>query len=197
MEDALGGVMAKLQQAMKPNDPHAQKDSQNGQSSPDDDKNSQSSGDASSKTPSQHGNPAEPQHGDANGQATSSQAQAVEKSKSPAQLSNANQPASESGDNSQSGAGRNDGRKNVREAEQLKALGKLEEIIGKRSATLTGDMTVEKPSGKQQLKTEYTNQLGTHSDTGGEINRDEIPPEYRAYIRAYMDAMHKQASAAK
>jgi hypothetical protein len=197
MQDAMGGMMAKLQQALKPNDPRAQKDSQSGQKSPDDGKSAQTAGSANSKTPSQQGNSAQDQHGDSNGQPTSAQAQAVEKNTSASQLGNANQPANESADNSQSGAGRNDGRKEMREAEQLKALGKLEEIIGKRSAAVTGDMTVEKPSGKQQLRTDYSNQLGVHSDLGGEINRDEIPPEYRAYIRAYMDAMHKQAAAPK
>jgi hypothetical protein len=197
MQDAMGGMMAKLQQTLKPGDSRAQKDSQAGQKSPDDDKNAQTGESANSKTPSQQGNSSQDQHGDANGQPTSAQAQAVEKNSKASQLGNANQPAHESGDNSQSGAGRNDGRKDLRDAEQLKALGKLEEIIGKRSAGVTGDMTVEKPSGKQQLRTEYSNQLGTHSDLGGEINRDEIPPEYRAYIRAYMDAMHKQAAAAK
>jgi hypothetical protein len=197
MQDAMGGMMAKLQQALKPKDPRAQKDSQSGEKSQDDEKNAQSGENANSKTSSQQGNSAQDQHGDANGQPTSAQAQAVEKSTNASQLGNANQPAHESGDNSQSGAGRNDGRKEMREAEQLKALGKLEEIVGKRSAAVTGDVTVEKPSGKQQLRTEYSNQLGDHSDLGGEINRDEIPPEYRAYIRAYMDAMHKQAAAPK
>jgi hypothetical protein len=192
MQNALGGVMAKLQQALKPGDSRPPKNGQNGEPSPDDEKNSQA-GEANAKSPSQQADSSPTQRGDTNGQPSAAQPQAVEKTNSAAQLGNAKQPANESGDNSQSGAGRNDGRKDLREAEQLKALGKLEEIIGKRSASVTGDMTIEKSSGKQQLQTEYSNEVARHSDQGGEVNRDEIPPEYRAYIRAYMDAIHKRA----
>jgi hypothetical protein len=195
MQNALGGVMNKLQQAVKPGDSRAQKNAQNGEQSPDEEKNSQA-GDANAKANSQQqAQSSESQRGDTNGQQTASQAQAIEKTNSASQLGNAKQPANESGDNSQSGAGRNNGRKDLRDAEQLKALGKLEEIIGKRSASVTGDMTIEKSSGKQQLKTDYTNDVAQHSDLGGEVNRDEVPPEYQSYIRAYMEAMHKQAPA--
>jgi hypothetical protein len=90
---------------------------------------------------------------------------------------------SDSGDrkssDSQSGAGRQDGDKAIKEAEQQRAMGKLAEIIGKRSANLTGDMTVETASGNQQLKTEYSQRMGRHADLGGEINRNEIPVIYQ------------------
>jgi hypothetical protein len=81
----------------------------------------------------------------------------------------------------------------LKDAEQLQTMGKLAEIIGKRSASVTGDMTVETPSGKQELKTAYSQRLGRHSDLGGEINRDEIPLEYQQYIREYMEQVHKQS----
>jgi hypothetical protein len=97
----------------------------------------------------------------------------------------------------QSGAGRQDGQKDLKAAEQLKAMGKLAEIIGKRSANLTGDIKVEKPTEQQQLETQYSNQIGHHTDNGGEINRDEVPPEYQNYVRAYMNEVHKQANADK
>lgn len=96
------------------------------------------------------------------------------------------------GAGSQSGAGHQDGDKAIKEAEQQQAMGKLAEIIGKRSASLTGDMTVETRGGKQQLKTEYSQRMGQHSDLGGVINRDEIPIEYQQYIRDYMEAVRKQ-----
>lgn len=92
-----------------------------------------------------------------------------------------------------SGIGRQDGQKELKEAEQLQAMGKLAEIIGKRSASLTGEVTVETSSGKQQLRTEYTGRIGPHADLGGEINRDEIPLMYRQYVREYMDRVHNQA----
>jgi hypothetical protein len=71
-------------------------------------------------------------------------------------------------------------------------MGKLAEIIGKRSANLTGDITVETPSGKEQLKTAYSQKVGQHADLGGEINRDEIPLEYQQYVREYMERIHNQ-----
>jgi hypothetical protein len=99
------------------------------------------------------------------------------------------------GSDAQSGAGRQDGQKSLSDAEQLKAMGRLAEIIGKRSASITGEMTVEKSSRTQQLETQYSQRTGHHADLGGEINRDEIPFEYRDYIREYMTEIHKQAEA--
>jgi hypothetical protein len=96
------------------------------------------------------------------------------------------------GSDSRSGIGRQDGNKDLKEAEQLQAMGKLAEIIGKRSASVTGEMMVETPSGKQHLKTEYSQRMGRHSDLGGEINRDEIPLMYQQYVRNYMEAVRKQ-----
>jgi hypothetical protein len=96
------------------------------------------------------------------------------------------------GSDSRSGIGRQDGEKALKEAEELQAMGKLAEIIGKRSANLTGDMTVETPSGKQQLKTEYSQRMGHHADLGGEINHDEIPLMYQQYVRDYMEAVRKE-----
>lgn len=107
------------------------------------------------------------------------------------QARSSTESSSRNGSDSRSGVGRQDGNKDLKEAEQLQALGKLEEIIGKRSADLTGDMTVETPSGKQQLKTEYSQRMGHHADLGGEINHDEIPLMYQQYIRDYMDAVRK------
>jgi len=92
-----------------------------------------------------------------------------------------------------SGIGHTNGDKEIKDAEQLKAMGKLAEIIGKRSASLTGDMTVETSSTNQQLKTQYSGRIGHHADLGGEINRDEIPVIYRDYVREYMQLVHKQA----
>ena len=95
------------------------------------------------------------------------------------------------GSDSQSGVGQQDGDKQLRDAEQQKAMGKLAEVLGKRSAELTGDMSVETPSGNQQLKTEYSNRLSRHSDSSGEINRNEVPARYREYVREYMEQVHK------
>jgi hypothetical protein len=108
-----------------------------------------------------------------------------------------NQSSDESSDrksaNSHSGIGHTNGDKKIKDAEQLKAMGKLAEIIGRRSANLTGDITVETSSTNQQLRTQYSGRVGEHADLGGEINHDEIPVMYREYVREYMQVVHKQA----
>jgi len=125
-------------------------------------------------------------------QSTEGQAQGQTTEKAQASQGRNSDSTGRKGSDSQSGAGHQDGEKAIKEAEEQKALGKLAEIIGKRSASLTGDMSVESPSGNQQLKTQYSSRLGRHSDLGGEINRDEIPLMYQQYIRDYMEAVRKQ-----
>ena len=68
-----------------------------------------------------------------------------------------NKPGSE---NSKSGMGKSDGDKSIKDAEQLAAMGKISEIFGKRAAEIQGEMSVEVPSGKQQLKTAYSRSYG-------------------------------------
>lgn len=91
----------------------------------------------------------------------------------------------------QSGIGKDDGSKDVREAEQLAAMGKISELIGKRSQNLTGEVMVEVASGKQELRTAYSQQNAKHADAGGEIHRDEIPLAYQHYVQQYFDEVRK------
>lgn len=100
--------------------------------------------------------------------------------------------SSDNGNESHSGVGHQDGMKDLKEAEQQRAMGKLAEIIGKRSANLTGEVMVEVPSGKQQLRTQYSQKNGKHADLGGEINRDQVPLVDQSYVREYMEQVHKQ-----
>jgi len=99
-----------------------------------------------------------------------------------------NQPNSPDG---KSGIGKQDGDKAAREAAELAAMGKISEIIGKRAANIQGEMMVEVSPGKQQLKTEYSQQNAAHSDAGGEINRDEIPLAYQQYVQQYFAQIRK------
>jgi hypothetical protein len=94
-----------------------------------------------------------------------------------------------------SGIGRQDGSKDVREAEQLAAMGKISEIFGKRAQNLTGEVMVEVASGNQQLRTPYSQQSATHLDAGGEIHRDEIPLVYQRYVQQYFEEVRKAAAA--
>jgi hypothetical protein len=97
-----------------------------------------------------------------------------------------------------SGIGSQDGLKEQREAEQLKAMGKISEIIGKRAATVSGEMMVEVQSGKnQQLKTAYTNNAASHGESDGDVTRDEIPLSLQPYVQQYFEQVRKAAAPPK
>ena len=186
MRDALSSLMAKMQQNS------AEKSPQNGHPTDENKAASQSSGKAQQ---GQQQDARDQQSSQEQSSESEAQGQASEKAQASQGRSSDSLP--EKGADAHSGIGRQDGDKALKEAEQLQAMGKLAEIIGKRSASLTGDMTIETPSGKQQLKTAYSQKLGRHSDSGGEINRDEIPLEDQQYVRTYMEMVRKQAKSEK
>lgn len=92
-----------------------------------------------------------------------------------------------------SGAGSRDGAKDVRQAEQLAAMGKISEIIGKRAATVTGEATVDAENTSQQLRTAYQDRQSEHTQTGAEIHRDEIPVALESYVEQYFEQVRKQS----
>ena len=95
-------------------------------------------------------------------------------------------------ENEGGGIGDSNGAKNIREAEQLAAMGKISEIFGKRQASLTGEVLVQAPSRKEQkLNTPYTESDATHAQSGGEVNRDEVPLMYQRYVQQYFEQVHK------
>jgi hypothetical protein len=96
-----------------------------------------------------------------------------------------------------SGMGRQDGSKELRDAEQLAAMGKLSEIIGKRSATVTGEMTIEPQSGPQQLRTGYTRSTAKHGESAGDVSRDEVPVAMQSYVQQYFEQVRKQGVTAR
>jgi hypothetical protein len=185
MKDALSSLAAK----MRPNNQSKQdanqrsgEDKKGDQQGGSKEQNNQSRQDASNRESSEQQQSSEGQ----------GQGQTQEKTRS-GQGKTADQSADNSKSDAHSGIGSQDGDKSTKDAEQLKAMGKLAEIIGKRSESATGDVMVENPSGKQQLQTSYSQRLGHHADLGGEINRDEIPVMYQQYIREYMSEVRQQA----
>lgn len=96
-----------------------------------------------------------------------------------------------------SGMGKQDGLKDLKDAEMQQAMGKLSEIFGKRQQNLSGEITIEVSSGKQQLKTAYSSKTSTHKESGGEINRDEVPLIYQQYVEKYFDQIRKADAAAE
>ncbi len=90
-----------------------------------------------------------------------------------------------------SGIGSQDGDKSIKQAEQLAAMGKISEILGKRSATVTGESTVEVQNTSQQLHTPYAQRGVQHSQGGAEINRDEVPVALQTYVESYFEQVRK------
>ncbi len=100
------------------------------------------------------------------------------------------------GQDSKSGIGAQDGEKAIKQAEQLQAMGKISEILGKRSAAVSGEVMVEVGDGKQQLKTPWAQQQASHTNAGGEIHRDEIPLTEQPFVERYFEEIRKTAPAA-
>jgi hypothetical protein len=92
-----------------------------------------------------------------------------------------------------SGIGSQDGDKAIKNAEQLAAMGKISELLGKRSATISGEATVEVQSTSQQLRTPYAQKGVQHSQGGAEISRDEVPVSLQPYVQQYFEQLRKQA----
>ena len=95
---------------------------------------------------------------------------------------------------SKSGVGKSDGNKDIEAAENAKAMGKISEILGKRQKDISGEMMIEVSSGKQQLKTSYSGQTAAHKESGGEVNRDEVPLIYQQYVEKYFDSIRGSSS---
>ena len=91
-----------------------------------------------------------------------------------------------------SGVGSQDGDKAIKQAEQLAAMGKISEILGKRSANITGEATVEVQSTSQQLRTQYAQRSSQHTQGGAEISRDEVPVALQGYVEQYFEQIRKQ-----
>jgi hypothetical protein len=96
---------------------------------------------------------------------------------------------------SKNGIGSQDGEKAIKEAAQLQAMGKITEILGKRSAMVTGEVMVEVGSSKQQLKTPFAPSDAKHAEAGSELHRDEIPLLYQPYVQQYLEEVRKAAPA--
>lgn len=185
LRDALSNLLAKMNPqsktgAGKPNDSSEASKTQSSQ------QGEKQQGDT--KSPGQE--QAEASANSQEGEQQQGGTQQAQQGKSQGQSSN--QPNSPDG---KSGIGKQDGDKAAREAAELAAMGKLSEIIGKRAQNISGEVMVEVSPGKQQLKTQYSQQNATHSDRGAEIDRDEVPLAYQQYIEQYFAQIRKMPAA--
>jgi len=183
LRDAMANMLNKMKQSSQSNPQNAQNGQQNQQQSGQQNKDSkgQQSQKQDAKADSQSDQQSEGadqgQTADAKGQDKASDKNASSDSKS--------------------GIGSADGDKAAKEAEELRAMGKISEILGKRSANVTGEVMVEVGSTKQQLKTPWAQKQAQHVDAGSEIHRDEVPLMYQQFVQQYFEEIHKAAPAAK
>ena len=129
------------------------------------------------------------QEAEAEADAEKAQKQAQSKQNNASQA----QQQAEQGD----GVGKQDGKKEIKIAEQLKAMGKISEIIGQRSSDVSGETTIELQSGDQSLTTAYSNTKATHGETDGDVTRDQIPLALQSYVQQYFAEIRKGSAPAK
>ena len=97
-------------------------------------------------------------------------------------------------DSPQQGVGSQDGDKSAKEAAAQKAMGKITELLGKRSENVKGTVTMEVGQTKQTLKTATSESAATHAEAGGEIHRDTVPPAYEQFVQQYFEQVRKADS---
>jgi hypothetical protein len=95
------------------------------------------------------------------------------------------------------GAGNNEGSKEIRAAEQLEAMGKLDRVFGKRAENVSGEMTVEAPPGPQNLRTQYAQRAAEHSSVETTAMRDEVPVAFQDYVQHYYDLLRQEEASSR
>jgi len=183
LKDAMANMMNKMSSSPKDGQQPSQS-SQNGQTGPKDQSNQKGKPSPNKSDPSADAQA--DQQSDGSDKSQSADARGQEKG--------ADKNAS---NDSKSGIGSADGDKSGKEAEELAAMGKISEILGKRSANVSGEVMVEVGSTKQQLKTPWAQKQATHSEAGSEIHRDEVPLIYQPFVQQYFEEIRKPAPAAK
>jgi hypothetical protein len=94
--------------------------------------------------------------------------------------------------NPKSGVGKSDGSKDIEAAAQLEAMGKLSELLSKRSEKIQGEMMVEVTNTRnQQARTPYSGKSAAHADSGSELTRDEVPLHLQHYVQKYYEQVRK------
>ena len=183
--DKIKDALANMLNKMKPNS--AQNPQQNAKN--------QSSKDKGEK--SEKGEKADKQPDSQNGDAQPSPDSQSGDQKNAEDAKSSNQPSQPSSQDSNSGAGSKDGDKAMKDAKALEAMGQISEILGKRSAAVTGEMMVEVGQTKQTLKTPWTDHQAAHNESGGEIHRDEVPLVFQPFVERYFEEIRKTPAAAK
>jgi hypothetical protein len=184
LKDAMANMMNKMKSSSKDGQ-QQQQNAQNGQQQ-EGKQDKSSKGEKSDNKSESSANSQSDQQSDGADKAQSADAKGQEKGSD----KNASPDA-------KSGIGSADGDKSAKEAAEQAAMGKISEILGKRSANVTGEVMVEVGSSKQQLKTPWAQKQATHAEAGSEIHRDEVPLMYQPFVQQYFEEIRKAAPAAK
>lgn len=194
MKDALANMMSKMnQQQNQQGDQQQNADNSSKDSQPSGNARQQQSK-AGQKTKGQQSSNEQQQASNQQGDQDMQDADPSQSAQGKSGDQSSQQASSQS---SKSGMGEQDGDKDVKSAEQLSAMGKISEIIGKRNEKLQGEMMVEVNSSRQNLRTQYTDKQATHTESGGEIRRDEIPLIYQNYVQQYFEEVRKAPAGTK
>lgn len=180
MMDRLKDAVQNLMDSMKPSQDSQQSQGQNQQGKQQQQKGDQQKGQKSEQSKADSESQASADTQNQEGQQQQSDSKSGQKS--------ADKSAQQDAKN---GAGSQDGDKLKRQAEELAAMGKISQILGQRSANITGEVTVEVGNSKQQLKTPWATSQAVHHDAGGEVPRDEVPLLYQEFVRQYFEEIHK------
>jgi hypothetical protein len=183
--DKIKDALANMLNKMKPNSPSPQQNAKN-QSSKDKGEKSDK-GEKADKQPDR-------QNGEAESNPDSNQSG---DQKNAEDAKSSSQPGNPPSQDSASGAGSKDGDKAAKDAKALEAMGQISEIIGKRSAAVTGEMMIEVGQTKQTLKTPWADRQASHNEAGGEIHRDEVPLVFQPFVERYFEEIHKAPTPTK
>jgi hypothetical protein len=186
MKDAWSNLLNKLK--MQPKETPGQQSAQNSK------EGSQSKDGQKSQQKGQQGQKGE--SSEQSDQQGEPQSQSADKNQSAQSKSGDKSGERNESQDSKSGMGSQEGDKSAREAEQLEAMGKISEILGKRAQNVSGEVMVEVSSSKQTIRTPWQQRNATHSEAGGEIHRDEVPLAYQQYVQQYFDEIRKSPKAA-
>ncbi len=179
MRDALANLMDKMNIEQKGGDQKQSAQNKDGQ---------KGQGQQKDKGQTQQGKPEQ-------GEPDASQPGQQQADSDSAQQAKSNQPGNspeQASKSEKSGVGKQDGNKDTELAEQRDAMGKLSELLGKRSLNMQGEVMVEVTNSKnQQLKTPYVTRSASHVEAGGEVSRDEVPLHLQDYVQRYYDKVRK------
>ena len=183
--DKIKDALANMLNKMKPNTP--QNSAQNGK------KQSNDKGEKSEKS-DKGDNKQDSENAGAEPNPDSTQSGDQKNSDDSKASSQPNKPSSQ---DSANGAGSQDGNKAAKDAKALEAMGQISEILGKRSADVSGQMMIEVGQTKQTLKTPWADRQAAHNDSGGEIHRDEVPLVFQPFVERYFEEIRKVPAPAK